>query len=45
MIGRNAADAEVGEQRHELHGPIAFSAWLGVDVVLLSGVRHRVDAF
>ncbi len=45
MIGRNAAVAEVGEHRHELHGPIAFSAWLGVHVVLLSGVRHRVDAF
>jgi len=45
MIGRNAAVAEVGEHRHELHGPIAFSAWLGVHVVLLSGVKHRADAF
>ena len=45
MIGRNAAVAEVGEHRHELHGPIAFSAWLGVHVALLSGRRHRVDAF
>ncbi len=45
MIGRGAAVAEVGEHRHELHGPIAFSAWLGVHVALLSGVRHRVDAF
>ncbi|MET0800406.1 MAG: NAD(P)/FAD-dependent oxidoreductase [Actinomycetota bacterium] len=45
MIGRGAAVAEVGEHRHELHGPIAFAAWLGVHVALLSGVRHRVDAF
>jgi NADH:quinone reductase (non-electrogenic) len=45
MIGKGAAVAEVGEHRHELHGPIAFSAWLGVHVVLLSGVRQRVDAF
>jgi NADH dehydrogenase len=45
MIGRNAAVAEVGQHRHELHGSIAFSAWLGVHVVLLSGMRHRVDAF
>jgi NADH dehydrogenase len=45
MIGRGHAVAEVGEHRHELHGPIAFSAWLGVHVVLLSGVRQRVDAF
>lgn len=45
MIGKNAAVAEVGAHRHELHGPIAFSAWLGVHVVLLSGVRQRVDAF
>ena len=45
MIGRGAAVAEVGEHRHELHGPIAFSAWLGVHAALMSGVRHRVDAF
>ena len=30
MIGRGAAIAEVGPHRHELHGAIAFSAWLGV---------------
>ena len=30
MIGRNAAVAEVGAHRHELHGAIAFAAWLGV---------------
>jgi NADH dehydrogenase len=45
MIGRGAAIAEVGAHRHELHGPIAFSAWLGVHAALMTGVRNRVDAF
>jgi NADH dehydrogenase len=45
MIGRGAAIAEVGQHRHELHGVIAFSAWLGVHAALMSGVRNRVDAF
>jgi NADH:ubiquinone reductase (H+-translocating) len=45
MIGRGAAIAEVGRHRHELHGPIAFSAWLGVHSLLMTGVRNRVDAF
>jgi NADH dehydrogenase len=45
MIGRGSAVAEVGEHRHELHGAIAFAAWLGVHVFLLAGVRQRVDAF
>src|SRR4051812_2169564 len=45
MIGRGAAIAEVGEHRHELHGVIAFSAWLGVHAMLMNGVRNRVDAF
>ena len=45
MIGRGAAIAEVGAHRHELHGPIAFSAWLGVHAALVTGVRNRVDAF
>ena len=46
MIGKGAAVAEVGEHRHELHGAIAFSAWLGVHVVLLSGGGgQRVEAF
>ncbi len=45
MIGRNAAVAEMGKHRHELHGAIAFSAWLGVHAWLMSGVRQRVDAF
>jgi NADH:ubiquinone reductase (H+-translocating) len=45
MIGRGAAVAEVGPHRHELHGVIAFSAWLGVHASLMTGVRNRVDAF
>ncbi len=45
MIGRNAAVAEVGQRRHELHGPIAFAAWLGVHALLMSGVRERVETF
>lgn len=45
MIGRNAAIAEFGEHRHELHGPVAFAAWLGVHAYLMSGVRNRIDAF
>ena len=45
MIGRDAAVAEMGEHRHELHGPVAFAAWLGVHAWLLSGFRERVDAF
>jgi NADH dehydrogenase len=45
MIGRGAAIAEVGAHRHELHGLIAFSAWLGVHASLMTGVRNRVDAF
>jgi NADH dehydrogenase len=45
MIGRRAAIAEVGPHRHELHGPIAFSAWLGVHAWLLSTNRARIDAF
>jgi NADH dehydrogenase len=45
MIGRGAAIAEVGSHRHELHGAIAFSAWLGVHASLMTGVRNRIDAF
>jgi NADH:ubiquinone reductase (H+-translocating) len=45
MIGRGAAVAEVGPHRHELHGVVAFSAWLGVHAALMTGVRNRVDAF
>ena len=45
MIGRNSAVAEVGEHRHELRGAIAFAAWLGVHVALLSSTRAKIEAF
>lgn len=45
MIGRNAAIAELGKHHHELHGSVAFSAWLGVHAWLMSGARSRIDAF
>ena len=45
MIGRNAAIAEMGAHRHEVEGPVAFAAWLGVHAALLSGTRNKVDAF
>jgi NADH dehydrogenase len=45
MIGRDAAVAEIGNKRHELEGPIAFAAWLGVHLLLMSGVRERIEAF
>ncbi len=45
MIGRRAAIAEVGPHRHELHGVIAHTAWLGVHATLMNGVRDRIDAF
>ncbi len=45
MIGRNAAIAEVGKHRHELHGAVAFASWLGVHAMLMNGVRDKVDAF
>jgi NADH dehydrogenase len=45
MIGRNAAVAEVGKHRHQVDGPVAFAAWLGVHAMLLSGVHSKSDAF
>jgi NADH dehydrogenase len=45
MIGRNAAVAEVGKHRHQVEGPLAFAAWLGVHAMLLSGVHSKVDTF
>jgi NADH dehydrogenase len=45
MIGRNAAVAAIGKKRHELDGPIAFAAWLGVHALLMTGVRERIEAF
>src|SRR5499427_7494668 len=45
MIGRNSAVAAIGKKKHELDGPIAFAAWLGVHALLMSGVRERIEAF
>ena len=45
MIGRDSAVAEIGKKRHELDGPIAFAAWLGVHAMLMSGGRERIEAF
>jgi NADH dehydrogenase len=45
MIGRYAAVAEVGKHRHELEGPVAFAAWLGVHAALLTSTRAKVEAF
>jgi NADH:quinone reductase (non-electrogenic) len=45
MIGRDSAVAVVGSKRHELDGPIAFAAWLGVHALLMAGVRERIEAF
>jgi NADH:ubiquinone reductase (H+-translocating) len=45
MIGRDAAVAEVGERRHELTGPIAFAAWLGVHASLLTTTRAKIEVF
>lgn len=44
MIGRDAAVAEVGQHRHELEGAIAFVAWLGVHLALLSTMQARMEA-
>jgi NADH dehydrogenase len=44
MIGRNAAIAEVGPRRRELHGFVAYTSWLGVHAWLLSGFRTRISA-
>ncbi|MBJ8348158.1 NAD(P)/FAD-dependent oxidoreductase [Antrihabitans sp. YC2-6] len=45
MIGRGAAIAEIGVHRHQLEGPLAFAAWLGVHAALLSDAHSKVDAF
>jgi len=45
MIGRKAAIAEVGAHRHELQGPIAFTAWIGVHAALLSTTRAKIETF
>jgi NADH dehydrogenase len=45
MIGSGAAVAEMGAHHHELHGHVAFAAWLGIHAWLMSGVHERVDSF
>ena len=45
MIGSGTAIAEMGAGHHELHGHVAFSAWLGVHAWLMSGIHQRIDAF
>jgi NADH dehydrogenase len=44
MVGRDAAVAEVGKNRHELTGPIAFAAWLGVHAALLTTPHAKVGS-
>jgi hypothetical protein len=41
MIGRNAAVAEVGKNRYELEGVVAFAASLGVHAALLASPRPK----
>ena len=43
MIGRGAAVAQV--KGVELHGKLAFTAWLGVHAALMTGGSNRVGAF
>jgi NADH:ubiquinone reductase (H+-translocating) len=45
MIGRGSAIAAMGPRRREVHGPVAFAAWLGVHAMLMTGVRARLHAF
>ncbi len=45
MIGRRAAVAEIGPHRHELHGRLAFAAWLGVHAELLANAGAELNAF
>ena len=41
-IGRGAAVVEFPNQQ-TLHGPLAYFAWLGVHLTLLSGMRNRIE--
>ena len=45
MIGHGAAVGVMGKHHHELHGSVAFAAWLGVHAWLLNTTRARIDAF
>ncbi|MCU1443350.1 MAG: dehydrogenase, partial [Cryobacterium sp.] len=38
------AVAELGRKRIQMMGPLAFLAWLGVHVTLLSGPRQKASA-
>ncbi|WP_142060600.1 NAD(P)/FAD-dependent oxidoreductase [Pseudarthrobacter sp. B4EP4b] len=44
MIGRGAAVAELGRQRMQLQGPLAFLSWLLVHLALLSGFQQKIRA-
>ena len=44
MIGRGAAIAQI-TPGIELHGKLAFAAWLGVHAALMTGGSNRVEAF
>lgn len=41
-IGRGSAVVEFPNKR-TLHGPLAYFAWLGVHLVLLNGMRNRIE--
>ena len=41
-IGRGSAVVEFPNKR-SLHGPLAYFAWLGVHLSLLSGMRNRIE--
>ena len=41
-IGRGSAVVEFPNKR-TLHGPLAYFAWLGVHLALLSGTRNRIE--
>jgi NADH dehydrogenase len=45
MIGRQAAVAELGVHRHEMHGRLAFASWLGVHAELLANAGAELKAF
>lgn len=44
MLDRQHAVAELGARRHEVHGRLAFAAWLAVHAELLDNVRAEASA-
>jgi NADH:ubiquinone reductase (H+-translocating) len=42
-LGQGSAIAAMGPKRREIHGPLAFAAWLGVHAMLMTGVRTRIE--